>query len=74
MYFQDEDGGDPMDSQPDTTADVSVPQSTLDTIRPVPGIPWDRFLTIMKEFHAKTTIQVDGFRHEDLSFVVTTAL
>jgi hypothetical protein len=27
----------------------------------------------MKEFHAKTTSEVDGFRHEDLIYVVTTA-
>lgn len=62
-----------MDSQPDTTADAPVPQSSLDTVRPGPGIPWDRFLTIMKEFHAKTTSQVDGSCHEDLIYVVTTA-
>ncbi|KAH7359189.1 hypothetical protein B0T11DRAFT_355844 [Plectosphaerella cucumerina] len=73
MSSHSEDVGEPMDSQPDTTGDASASQSGLDTIRPVPGIPWDRFLNIMKEFHAKTTSEVDGFRHEDLIYVVTTA-
>lgn len=70
-------GAKPMDSQPESTTivkpgDTSQPDTDSVGER---GLVLSRedFLDIMRDFHDKTVKGVDGFRLEDLDYIVTSA-